>query len=79
VMGMASCTATCPGSASAGGGGGMITSKLCHNSADCIGYNGMAPVLGNTAFDRCCGNAAVPIKFCAPGLITAVSNQITCD
>jgi hypothetical protein len=79
VQGMASCTATCPGSAAGGAGGGMITSKLCHNAADCVGYTGTAPVIGNTNFDSCCGNAAFPIRFCAPALITAVTTQVTCD
>jgi hypothetical protein len=79
VMGQASCVASCPGSASQGGSGGMLTTKLCHNSADCAGYTGMAPILGNTNFDACCGAAALPIKFCAPALITALSSMITCN
>ncbi len=79
VMGQASCVATCPGNATQAGGGGMLTTKLCHNSADCVGYTGTAPILGMTGFDRCCGNAGLPVKFCAPGLITAVSSMITCD
>jgi hypothetical protein len=80
VTGQASCVAPCPGDATlGGGGGGMLTTKLCHNSADCVGYTGNAPILGNTTFDACCGAAALPIKFCAPALITALSSMITCN
>jgi hypothetical protein len=79
VMGQATCTATCPGNAQQGTNGGMVTSKLCHNSADCVGYTGMAPVLGNTNFDSCCGTANISVRFCAPSLITAVNNMIMCD
>jgi len=56
-----------------------VTSKLCHNSADCAGYTGTAPVLGNTNFDACCGTANINVRFCAPSLITAVNNMISCD
>lgn len=80
VTGEAMCTATCPGSATQGsGGGGTLSTKLCHNRADCTGYTGTAPVLGNTNFDACCGTTGLAVKFCAPGLITALNNQITCD
>ena len=79
VTGEAMCTATCPGSATQSAGGGSLSTKLCHNRADCTGYTGTAPVLGNTNFDACCGTAALQVKFCAPGLITSLNNQITCD
>jgi hypothetical protein len=79
VMGGAMCTASCPASASGGGGGGMLSTKLCHGAADCQNYVGTAPVIGMAPFDRCCGNPILPMKFCAPGLITLVSDQVTCD
>lgn len=79
VMGGAMCTASCPASATGGGGGGMLTTKLCHGAADCTNYVGNAPVIGQAPFDRCCGNPTLPVKFCAPGLITLVSNMVTCD
>ncbi len=73
-----SCTASCPASIS-NMGGGSVTTKLCHNSADCVGYVGTAPVVGATAFDRCCTTAGSGVHYCAPAFLTLTSNQITCD
>ncbi len=75
ASGGASCTASCPGSASQTG----LNTKLCHGPSDCANYNGTAPIVGNAPFDKCCGTAGLSFRFCAPGLITLVSSMITCD
>ncbi len=77
--GGASCTASCPASISQAGQGGTVNTKLCHGPSDCVNYTGPAPILGNTAFDKCCGYPGVSFRFCAPGLITAVATQVNCD
>ena len=79
VMGGATCQATCPGSATFGGGPTNVDTKLCHNAADCVGYNGMAPIVGMTGFNACCGYPGVGIRFCAPSLVTLLANQIMCN
>jgi hypothetical protein len=75
--GGAMCTASCPASAGQGGGAGIST-KLCHNGADCVGYSGSTP-LGTLDFDSCCTYAGVSYSFCAPSLITGLAQGITCQ
>jgi hypothetical protein len=77
--GGASCTASCPASVTQSGTGGTVNTKLCHGPSDCANYDGTAPIIGNAPFDKCCGYPGLTFRFCAPGLITLVSNQIMCD
>lgn len=77
VSGSASCTASCPATASADNGG-SLTTRLCHGPADCAGYNGTAPIVGNAAFDKCCTYTGLTFEFCAPALLPTLSNKVTC-
>jgi hypothetical protein len=79
LSGNASCTQSCPGSATVtSGGGGTLTSRLCHSPGDCVGYSGSTP-LGNQNFDACCSYPGVTYQFCAPKLITVLFSNVTCN
>lgn len=82
-MGAATCAASCPGMATIGGGmgmggGGKLSTKLCHSATDCAGYTGTAPVLGMTSFGSCCGLPGVSFQVCAPALLGSIGGA-TCN
>ncbi len=77
ISGSAACTSSCPATATTDNGG-SLTTRLCHSPADCTNYSGTAPIVGKAAFDKCCTYPGLSFKFCAPGLVTIASNQITC-
>jgi hypothetical protein len=75
--GGAMCTATCTASATQSGGG-MLTTKLCHSSADCTNFSGATP-FGTLDFDSCCSYTGISYNFCAPGLLAGVAMGISCQ
>jgi hypothetical protein len=76
--GQTACAASCTGVAIAMiGVGGSITSKICHNAADCVGYSGTAALM-TRPFDICCHPNGATVGFCAPNTAAAFPG-LTCN
>jgi hypothetical protein len=59
----------------------MITvhSVVCHSNADCAGFVGAIPALGDVAFDHCCNVPKNPFTFCAPAGFASSKPGATCQ
>jgi hypothetical protein len=74
--GGAMCTADCPGGL--GGGNTLFHTKLCRQTADCMGYTGDFG-FGSEPFDGCCQSPRAPaVHFCAPTRL-AGNDGLTCN